>query len=131
MKLKKALLVPVKVAGTVALSATGTASAILRKSADVAGFDLGSDLFGATQDASFESIKKIWGSSSEPLSEGDYLHKQATEKISAASHCREMAEAARKAGNTEKEEQYLRRYEDLMEQYRALIEESKKANIDD
>ena len=129
MGLKKALLVPVKVAGTVALTATGTASALLRKSADVAGFDLGSDLFGATQGASFDGIKKIWGSSSEPLSEGDYLRKQAIEKYSAASHCREMAEAARKAGNTEKEELYMSRYEDLMEQYRTLDEESRKANI--
>lgn len=129
MKLKKVLLVPVKLAGTAALIATGTASAILRKGSDVAGLDFGSDLFGATQDASFDGIKKIWGSSSEPLSEGDYLHKQAMEKYSAAAHCRDMAEAARKAGNAAKEEQYLRRYDDLMAQYRALNEESRKANI--
>ncbi|MBR2937298.1 MAG: hypothetical protein IKB80_02220 [Oscillospiraceae bacterium] len=128
MKLKKVLLAPVKIAGTAALIVTGTASAILRKGYDVAGAEPVSDFFGTAQDASFNGIKKIWGSSTKPLSESEYCLKIAMEKRSAASHCYDMAQAARKAGNVEKEQQYIMRYEDLMSQYRSLCEESKKVN---
>ena len=127
MKLSDVLLVPAKIAGTAALIVTGTASAILRKGYDVAGADPVSDFFGTTQDASFNGIKKIWGSSPEPLSESEYCLKIAEEKRSAAFHCRDVAQAARKAGNLEKEQQYLMRYEDLMSQYRYLCEKSKEA----
>lgn len=126
-KIKKTLLFPVKVAGTAALIVTGTASAILRKGYDVAGADPVSDFFGTTQDASFNGIKKIWGSSAKPLLDSEYCLKLAREKYSAASHCYDMAKAAQKAGNAEKEQLYMTRYDDLMSQYKYLCEKSKEA----
>ena len=51
-----------KVVGTAALVVTGSASTILKGVSDAVGIELGSELFGATKDASFNGIRNMWNS---------------------------------------------------------------------
>ena len=53
-----------KVVGTAALVVTGSASTILKGISDAVGIELGSELFGATKDASFNGIRNMWDSES-------------------------------------------------------------------
>ena len=51
-----------KLVGTAALAVTGTASTVLKGVSEAAGVEIGSELFGATKDASFNGIRNIWNS---------------------------------------------------------------------
>ena len=131
MSLKKVLLFPVKVAGTATMAATTVVGSALRHASDVAGFDLGSDVGCFTQDCSVEVIKWIWGAEPSNPSEADCNNKIASEKLAAANKCREMAEAARKAGNTEREEMFMDRYYALKEEIEYLKKEAKREELED
>ena len=124
-----------KVTGTAVLSATWLASGILKKASDTAGFELGSELFGAGNDASANGIKRLWNKQdSEPssASEGDeeiaLLKEERHKKRVAAANIREMAIAAQKAGNDEKYNSLMGRYNDLMAEVSLYDEEILKAH---
>ena len=55
-----------KVVGSAVLTATGTASAILKGCADATGAEGLSDLLGAAKDASFDGIRNMWGLEYDP-----------------------------------------------------------------
>lgn len=109
-----------KIAGTAVLGATGTASAVLKSLAEVSGVDIGSELFGAAKDASFNGIKQMWASDDEKQMEefgnltDNYSNGVENSTRSAmASTARRMAEAAKQAGDMEKYEKYMEKYRDL------------------
>ncbi len=118
-----------KVVGTATLSATWLASGILRKASDVAGVEIGSELFGMGQDASANGIKAMWRSASteeeidESNAEISALEKRKQQLRSAASQCFDMACAAQKAGNQDKYDQFMARYESLLEEVKAYEDE--------
>ena len=119
-----------KVVGTATLSATWLASGILRKVSDAAGVDIGSELFGMGQDASANGIKSMWQGNSADVTEADEtaadvdaLEKRKRQLRSAASQCFEMARAAERAGNQEKHDQLMARYETLIEEVSAYDDE--------
>ena len=51
-----------KLVGSAVLGAAGVASTVLKGMADTVGFDLGSEVFGAIKDGSFEGIRSMWDS---------------------------------------------------------------------
>ena len=53
-----------KVVGTTVLGATGVASSVLKGVCDTVGVELGSEIFGAAKDASFNGVRNMWGSDS-------------------------------------------------------------------
>ena len=53
-----------KVVGSAALVVTGTASTVLKGMCDTVGVELGSEIFGAAKNASFNGIRNMWDSSS-------------------------------------------------------------------
>ena len=111
-----------KVVGTAALVVTGSASTVLKECFDVAGVELGSEIFGAAKEASFNGIREIWDSveveessmTDEEIEEAAVAEQKRKMKAQAIRY-REWAEAAQKAGNTDK-------YEEYMEKYRAQMD---------
>ena len=53
-----------KVIGTTVLGATGVASTVLKGVFDTVGVELGSEIFGAAKNASFNGIRNMWESDS-------------------------------------------------------------------
>lgn len=49
-----------KVGASAVLTVTGTASAVLNGMCEIAGVDIGSEIFGTIKDASFNGIKSMW-----------------------------------------------------------------------
>lgn len=110
-----------KVGASAVLAATGTASTILKGMSDTVGFELGSELFGAAKDASFNGVRSMWDM------EGPQEEEYATEeeakqaeidkeihKIKVqALRCRDMAE---KATNEEMRQNFMERHDALWEQ---------------
>ena len=106
-----------KLAGSAVLAATGTASAVLKGVSDAAGVGLGTELFGAMQDASFNGIRNIWSENEE------FIDKVETNVDSAASTIGEgarkkfadtayrAAQIAKQNGDMEKYEMYMEKYE--------------------
>ena len=107
-----------KLVGTAALVVTGTASTVLKGCADAAGVEIGSELFGATKDASFNGIRSMWNSDvcddviskAEDISDGagDITRKKMAETAYRA------AQIAKKNGDEEKYEQYMEKYYEYM-----------------
>ena len=117
-----------KIFGSAALVVTGTASTVLKGCFDAAGVELGSELFGATKDASFNGIREIWDTPAveEPYmtdaeAEDAALNEQKRKMKIQAIRYREWAEAAQKAGNTEKYEEYMAKYQAQMEAANELV----------
>ena len=104
-----------KVAGTAALIVTGTASAILKGVSETGGFELGSELFGSTKEASFNGIKKMWSNGEEEREE--FLEGMSDEADNAAR--RKLADTAYRAAQIAKENGDVEKYERYMDQYYA------------
>lgn len=114
-----------KVLGTTVLGATGVASTVLKGIFDTAGVEIGSKIFGAAKDASFNGICSIWGA--EPPEEEVYLTEEEAERAAIkeekhnlkvqALRCKDMA---RKAPNEEMRQKFLDRYESLMDQANSM-----------
>ena len=103
-----------KAVGTVALAATGTASTILKGMSDAMGVELGSEIFGAAKDASFDGIRSIWDSEEAQ----DMINRAQASSYGAEDSVRKqmaqtayrMAQVAKKNGDMEKYETYMEKY---------------------
>lgn len=110
-----------KVLGTTVLGATGVASTVLKEMCDTVGVDIGSEIFGAAKDASFNGIRNMWGA--EPPEEEEYLTEEEAEAAAIekekhrlkvlAYRCKDMA---RKATDEDVRQKFMDRYEELMDQ---------------
>lgn len=98
-----------KFIGKAALATTGTASAILKGISDTAGFELGSEVFGAAKDASLKGARAL-GSNTERL-EGLDSRMEAKTRHQMASNAKKYADLARKSGDREQYEYYMEQYE--------------------
>lgn len=103
-----------KVIGTAALVVTGTASTVLKGCSDAVGLELGSELFGATKDASFNGIRRIWDNDTcdEIVSEGEEKAGQVEDTF----HC-QMASTAYRAAQLAKEKGDMEKYDQYMDKY--------------
>ena len=116
-----------KVLGTTVLGATGVASTVLKGIFDTAGVEIGSEIFGAAKDASFNGIRSIWGA--EPPEADVYLSEEEervagiTEEIrklkAQALRCKDMAQ---KSSDENARQNFMARYESLMEEIQYLQE---------
>lgn len=110
-----------KVLGTTVLGATGVASTVLKGMFDTAGVEIGSEIFGAAKEASFNGIRNIWGV--EPPVEEEYATEEEAEAAAIAKEkhnlkvqalrCKDMAQ---KATSEEMRQKFMDRYEALMDQ---------------
>ena len=103
-----------KAVGTVALAATGTASTILKGMSDAMGVELGSELFGAAKDASFDGIRSMWDSEEAQdrinrAQESSYSAEDSVRRQMAQTAYR-MAQMAKQKGDMEKYEIYMEKY---------------------
>ncbi len=111
-----------KLVGSAALVVTGTASAIVRQVANATDNPELENLVGRAQDASFNKIKDMWTSDDEKddkyyeNQQEKSLDREYNSKMNAARQCRNMAEAAQKAGNDEKYNTYMDKYYALKEE---------------
>ena len=105
-----------KIVGTAALVVTGTASTVLKGCFDAAGVELGSELFGATKDASFNGIRAMWNDESidetiDKAEEKSYDVEDAARQKMADTAYR-AAQLAKKNGDSEKYDYYMNKYEE-------------------
>ena len=114
-----------KVVGTAALVVTGSASTILKGVSDAVGIELGSELFGATKDASFNGIRNMWNSESvdKDVDKGEATADR-TENFTRsqmADTAYQAAQTAKRLADTEKDTKkkavYLQKYNDYMSKY--------------
>lgn len=109
-----------KVLGTTVLGATGVASTVLKGMFDTVGVELGSEIFGAAKDASFNGIRNMWGTEApepeEYASEEDERIAGIKEEIRKlkvqALKCKDLAN---KATDENVRENFMNRYEGLMD----------------
>ena len=105
-----------KAIGTVALAATGTASTVLKGVSDAAGIELGSEIFGAAKDASFNGIRSMWSSETAyqivNKTENAALGTEDAARRMMADTAYKMAQTAKQNGDTEKYESYMQKYEE-------------------
>ena len=100
-----------KVEASAILTVTGTASGILKGMSDATGLELGSEIFGAAKDASFDGIRSMWSDGScdtftDNMDESS--EKFAQNKM--AETAKRAAEIAKKNGDEEKYEYYMDKY---------------------
>lgn len=104
-----------KIVGTVVLTTTGTASAVLKGVSDAIGVELGSELFGAAKDASFSGIRSMWDSDKahETIAkvERESTSLEDVPRRSMASTAYRAAQVAKQNGDMEKYEHYMEQYE--------------------
>lgn len=110
-----------KVLGTTVLGATGVASTVLKGMFDTVGVEIGSEIFGAAKDASFNGIRNMWGA--EPPEEEEYATEEEAEAAAIAKEkhnlkvqalrCKDMAQ---KATSEDMRQKFMDRYEALMDQ---------------
>lgn len=103
-----------KVVGTAALTVTGTASTVLKGMSDAAGIELGSEIFGAAKDASFNGIRSMWDSESaqgtiDKAQNASYGVEDAARR-KMANTAYQMAQTAKRNGDMEKYETYMQKY---------------------
>lgn len=114
-----------KVVGTAVLVVTGSASTILKGVSDTVGIELGSELFGATKDASFNGIRNMWNSESvDKIVDKGEAKAQGVEdstRRQMANTAYRMAQTAKQMAESEndakKKEAYLQKYDDYMKKY--------------
>ena len=104
-----------KVGASAVLAATGTASTVLKGISDAAGIEIGSEIFGAAKDASFNGIRDMWEDDgvqtvldkAEEASDGtgDAIRRRL------ARQAHDMAKIAKQKGDMEKYEYYMEQYE--------------------
>ena len=106
-----------KAVGTAALVATGGASTILKGASDAIGLEIGSELFGAAKDASFNGIREIWGSEGcdEIMDKADHVSYNVEDGVrkNMANTAYRAAQIAKKNGDMEKYEMYMEKYESM------------------
>ena len=104
-----------KVVGTVALGATGTASAVLKGVADATGVELASEILEAAKGASFDGIRAMWGSDDAQnrisSAEAKAYDVEDASRRHAANTAYRAAQIAKNSGNREKYEKYMDVYE--------------------
>lgn len=103
-----------KVVATAALTVTGTASTVLKGMSDAAGIELGSEIFGAAKDASFNGIRSMWDSDSaqetiDKAQDASYSVEDAARR-KMANTAYQMAQTAKRNGDMEKYESYMQKY---------------------
>ena len=103
-----------KVLGTTVLGATGIASSVLKGMFDTVGVELGSEIFGAAKDASFNGIRSMWGGE---ISDGANEKLDNYEANSEEAARRKMAQTAKRAADLAKKNGDMEKYEKYMEQY--------------
>lgn len=106
-----------KVIGSAVLGVTGVASTILKGMFDTTGIEVGSEMFGAAKDASFNGIRKIWDSD-EAQKKIDAAQDKSYEledsvRRSMANTAYQMAQTAKRNGDMEKYETYMDKYQEL------------------
>jgi len=105
-----------KVVGTTVLGATGIASTVLKGMFDTVGVELGSEVFGAAKDASFNGIRKMWDSDAaqeriDKAENASYgVEDAARRKMADTAY--QMAQTAKRNGDMEKYETYMAKYEE-------------------
>ena len=114
-----------KVLGTTVLGATGVASTVLKGMFDTVGVELGSEIFGAAKDASFNGIRNMWDV--EPAQEEVYVTEEEAETSANAKEkhnlkvqalrCKDMAQ---RATTEEMRKKFMDRYEELMDQANSM-----------
>ena len=119
-----------KLVGSAVLGVTGVASTVLESMFDTVGVELGSEIFGAAKDASFNGIRNMWDmETQEPdgfETKEDRLNADICKLKAKALRCKDMAQ---KSTNQEAHDGFMRRYDELMEEARIL--EEQKNTIDD
>ena len=110
-----------KVLGTTVLGATGVASTVLKEMFDTAGVEVGSEIFGAAKDASFNGIRNIWGA--EPPAEEEYADERDARIAATKEEIRKLKvkaykskDYANKATDENVRDNFRSRYEGLMEE---------------
>ena len=105
-----------KVVGSVVLGATGVASTVLKGMFDTAGIELGSEIFGAAKDASFNGIRNMWDSDSAQeridIAQEESYKLEATTRKKMADTAYQMAQTAKRNGDMDKYETYMAKYEE-------------------
>lgn len=105
-----------KLVGSAVLSATGIASTVLKGMSDAVGLEIGSELFGAAKDASFNGIRNMWDSDTvqETLDKVEEkscgVEDAARRKLADTAY--QMAQTAKRNGDMEKYETYMAKYEE-------------------
>lgn len=103
-----------KLVGTAALVVTGTASTVLKGVSEAAGVEIGSELFGATKDASFDGIRNLWNSDDcdEVVNQGEDISVNVEDaaRRKMADTAYRAAQIAKKNGDEEKYEKYMEKY---------------------
>ena len=118
-----------KVGTSAVLAATGTASTILKGMSDTVGLEIGSEIFGAAKDASFNGIKSMWeieGHEPEEYETEEEANKAAIRKEIhklkvEALRCKDMA---KRATNEDMRQKFMDRYEALMDQANFMQQEA-------
>ena len=120
-----------KVAGTAVLTATGVASAVFERAAEMTGNETVAELATSGKEASFGTIKSMWGGSESDalgtLNEEDAAQRELRNRIQRyngeISQLKTMASAAKQAGNDEQYNYYTERAAALREEVDALKSE--------
>ena len=119
-----------KVGASAILVATGTASTILKGISDTVGLEMGSELFGAAKNASFNGIRTMWNV--EAPQEEEYAAEETTEKTAIENEIRKLKvqalrckDMAQKAETEEVRLKFMERYECLMAEANELSKEIK------
>ena len=105
-----------KVLGTTVLGVTGVASTVLKGVFDTAGVELGSEVFGAAKDASFNGIRNMWDSekAQDNISKAEMqsyaVEDAARRKMADTAY--KMAQTAKRNGDMDKYETYMEKYEE-------------------
>lgn len=109
-----------KAVGTVALGAATIASKVLEEASDVAGFELGQELFGAAKDASKNGILNMWEDGMQVDEDGNTVLRKmlngADDSTTGAGR-RKMADTAKRMAQIAKQNGNMEQYEHYMEQY--------------
>lgn len=125
--LKKAAKIVGKTIGTTVLAVTGTASTVLKTTSDSIGFELGSSVFGASKNASFNGIRKMWSKKSvNDFTKGAEKNINSSTLWAMRSTYESKADAAKKLANMAKEKGLMDKYDEYMKEYRECKAESKR-----
>ncbi len=105
-----------KVLGTTVLGATGVASTVLKGVFDTAGVEIGSEIFGAAKDASFNGLRNIWDDETAQdridRAEARSYETEDTVRRQMANTAYRMAQTAKRNGDMDKYETYMAKYEE-------------------
>lgn len=105
-----------KALGTTVLGATGVASTVLKGMFDTVGVEIGSEVFEAAKNASFNGIRKIWDDeeSQEVIDKAENASYgvEDTARRKMADTAYRMAQTAKQNGDMEKHETYMAKCEE-------------------